>query len=409
MAAGDVEIKIKIDGEDHSKRLNTLILENSLFSPLGAGAVCNLIDAEDKTGQLKGGEEVEVEITDPDGGGNSIKYKFHLHKGKNTEDGAKINADGSAGGAMKYKRIDCVFRTKEWFTAQGNPVNKSFEDKPEKIAEKVYKDYLKTDKQFEVKAESKTEKKRMIMGNEHPIDGLKRVHDMFVPQNGKSPSLIYHTHDNGQEKFVFTTWQKLFEEKGSVTLKQTMENRFETTSDDEKKKSMFDVIVPQTFTRDSRHYSKKNERAFNLTTHRVYDTKPKSERPEGLPGQPVYDEPKDTEQHTSYTLHHPMNNKKNTYQSEGRANKKAYLAHLAQNEITFSIPFNPDVAVGKMVKLDLINKSNENKGDEKQVNEDVLITDVSLNVRPLGQSPRCIMKCRAVKASYAQAGGGSGW
>ena len=46
MAAGDIELKVTIDGVDFTALVNYMVIENSLFSPLGSGAVCSIIDAE---------------------------------------------------------------------------------------------------------------------------------------------------------------------------------------------------------------------------------------------------------------------------------------------------------------------------------------------------------------------------
>lgn len=397
MAVGDIELKLTIDGKDFTSSVHYMVIENSIFSPLGSGAVCNLIDAGDKTSKFKGGEKVVVTVSNPNSSGQNFKYNFQLQKG---------NASGND---IKNKRTELIFRTKEWYTAQGNPISESFNDKPENVCKKIFKDYLKSDKTFEIKAPSKVTK-RIVMGSINAIKGVNMTHDYYVPQEGISPSVLYHTQ-SGTEKIVFTNWQKLFEGSVSTKLKQTMNNLTDArVSDDVKANSLYDLQMPQLFTRDSRQLTQVNQQASCLITNRHYDTTVKTEKPDGLPGKQIYTKPADQDKQITTTAMNPVNEKNGkTYESEGKANKKAYIAHLLQNEVSFKVPFNSKINIGSMVDLDIPRKQNDSSQEtENQINSKVLITDCSIIIKPIGQSPRCHMEVRAIKASYDKGDGGNG-
>lgn len=416
MAAGDVEIKLTVNGQDFSDPnsvvLNNIVVENSIFSMLGSGAVCNIIDSTDTIAKMKlnGKEEVELEIKAAGGGSQEkYKYKFQLSKVTGVQDGSREESSGSASGSMHYKQYNLVLRSKEWHTAQGNPVNESYKDKPENVAKKIFKDYLKSDKEFVIDGKSKTSDKRVIIGNKHPIEGLKVIHDVFVPSEGVSPSVLFHSQENGSEKIKFTTWEKLFKESSVVDLIQTNLNSVGTVSDDVKSRSIWGVSSPQLFTKETRQWSQTNYKSVNLDTLEAADSTPKEAQQPQVLGQPVYTKAKDQKQTSTYTVNSPMNNSTKTHEAKGKSDKLSFLSHLAQNEMTFEMPFNPKVKVGKVIGLNFGNKTGMDSGDkEKMFNGKALVTDVTVTVRQLGQSPRCIMKVRCVKAGFDKISGGEG-
>jgi hypothetical protein len=396
MAAGDIELKVTIDGVDFTNSVDYMIIENSLFSPMGAGAFCSIIDAEDKTSKLKGGEKVEVTISEPKGG-KKFKYKFQNQKG------------GSEGSDVKNKRVSLVFRTKEWYEVQHNGFSLNITDKPENLCKKIFKDYLHSEKTFEIKAPSKVTRS-MNMGTTKIMDGITLAHDYYVAQEGVSPSILYHSQENGNEKVIFTNWQKLFEGSTTTKLKQSMSNLSDArVSDTDKANTLYDLSMPQLFTRDERQLTQVNQQASCLITNRHYDTTTENVKADGLPGRPIFDKVHGKTVSESPPIN-PVNERGGkTYESEGRAKKLAYIAHLLQNEATFKVPFNSNINIGNMVDLDIPRKQNDKTQDtEKQINSKVLVTDCSIVIKPLGQSPRCHMEIRAIKAGFDKSGGGEG-
>lgn len=415
MAAGDVTLKLTVNGLDFSDPnvvgLNWIVVENSMFSMLGSGAVCNVIDSKDVIAKMKlnGKEDVELEIKSADNITNgSLKYKFQLSKVTGLEDGTREMDQGTSG-SLKYKQYNLVLRTKEWHTAQGNPVSESFTDKPENVAKKIFKDYLKSDKEFTIEGKSKTSDKRMVLGNKHPIEGLRMVNDLFIPAEGTSPPVLFHSQENGSEKVIYSTWEKLFKQSSSVTLVQTNTNAAGSNFEERKTRSIWGVNAPQLFTKETRQWSQTNYRSVNLDTLKPADSTPTQAQQPQVLGQPTYTKPKDQKQTTTYTVNSPLNNNSDTFEAKGKSDKLAFLSHLSQNEMTFEMPFNPNVRVGKVITLDLSNKMGTGGDDkEKMFAGKALVTDATVTVRPLGQSPRCIMKVRCVKAGFDKISGGEG-
>lgn len=368
------------------------IFEN-IFSSYGPAAEINVVDPSDAASQLKGGEDVEVKFSDPNGLG-TVGFKFKSFMSKNLSDRSTDNQ-----GSLKNKQYTIRAVSAEALNAQGNYVEKSWDDKTTNIARDVLKDYYKTDKQIEIEEDSK-DKRVWRAQNEHPKNVVQKLNDEHVGTTSKSSAFaVFQEQENGNQKYKITTFEKLFEKSpvGKWTQREDLDSSNVTGTD--KLYSLMWFEAGENFNMATDHTKKANEITFNQSTHSPSAPKPQQTKFKTL-GTPV----RETSQYANNVPVNKtlsmVNEKQKTESSTAKANKTQFLSHLAENSATFEIVGNPKVKLGSIMELDIPKRTATGGGKERQFSGKVCVVEIRHKIRPAGQVPRYTMVIRAVKAAY---------
>jgi len=378
-----------------------------ILNPLGPVGEARLNDFNDAVSKnnINGKENVSIGFS-LDQNGRSINFKFKLLQNTNGDDGS-MDLKGSG----HSKRSDFRFVTAEMLNSQGNFISKSYDTQTSQMIKNILTDFIKTDKQVDIQEETKGNR-RLVFNNEHFVDVYRKLNHEHVSSTHESSCYVLFVQcDGGSQKYVFSTFEKLFEQSPVVKLQQSHTLSRGSVSDQEKQNSMIWFKPSDTFFTPSRSLTKPNEVTYNMTTGKASSVQPKpapnftfadrggvfSTPPASTNGVPVH------------TVNDPANNKDDTYSSTARKNRAAFLAFLSQNSAEFEIPGNPDIKLGSMIEIDIPKKSNQdNEQGESQINGKALVVAIRHKVQPLGQTPRYTMVVRVVKGSYKQGGGGNG-
>lgn len=407
MPAGDVNIsKLKIGDIDLTQYKEASYVGLNIYEDIlnAYGPVCEIrvLDHSDALGKknVNGAfdKDIEIAISNSDFGGEAKNYKLKFYQNKNLND-QSVNGGGSG----HHKQYDIRGVSPEMLKAQGNYIQKSYKDQTHNIV----KDVVKTvsDKQLDIKSKSDV-KRRVILNNKHFLDSVRHLNDIHSSNEEKSSCFVLYQETGQQSKYVFATFEKLFQEKPTVTLSQSV-GLDGKSSFQEKQNSIIWFRPSNNFFTPSRPLAKSKQKTFNMTTHASYA--PKDEEIQfKLPDQPVYKgKPSNTKEVPIYHTYDKANDKEKHTTADAKTNRAAFLSHLMQNSAELETYYNPKIKLGCMIELKIPNKSNEGgSGGEKQFNGKCLVVAIRTKIKPLGQTPRATMVLRVIKASYKEGGNG---
>lgn len=414
MAVGDVIINsAKIGGLDliNGKAIlsHADIYENILSE---YGPICDIhvIDATDELGKNKiNGSynqdiEINYQLADSNLGGGSCSFKLKPHKNRNLDD-RSISNEGS--GHSKLYTIRGV--SKEYLNSTGNNVQKKYDDQTSNIVKDIVKNNFKSDLQFD--GESTKGKRQMTFNNEHPQSVIAKLYKEHVAQGCESSlfALFQQSDGNGNFKYAFKTFEKMFEQSPVVKLKQTTNLNDGKHTDNDKQNSILWFKASDMFFTESRALSKPAETTFNHTTHKIVYRKQQSPKFKSPDGQSVYEgEPSYTNEKNVRYVHDKANNKDKHITAVAKTKRESFISHLAQNAAELEVPGNPKITLGSIVELDIPKKVDRgSEAGETQFNGKALVVGIHHKIKPMGQTPRYTMVLRVVKSSYKDGGGGN--
>lgn len=410
MFSGDINIEtFKIGNLDLTDPQNAHLVGFNIYedilNPFGPIAEARVLDHSDALGKndLNGTEKVEISFST--GQGQSRNFKFKLAANKNLNDGTVDNS-----GSMKVKQYNLRMVSDEMIKAQQKHIQKTYKDKP---AGDAVKDIVKqfSDKDVEVE---QTTKQRLQFDREHPVEALKKVYGRSVStQNKSSLFMLYQTGEDGDQKYRYETWEKAFGRSSNLKFKQDATIASRSPNMQDQNENLLWFKVSDSFKSVTRGLGKTSQTTYNRETGVAHRVKEDPEDNYKVAGNPVYKNSKSgsdkpDQKPPVYTMNSPSNEKSATNLGTARANRAAFLSHLAQNSAEFECIGNPEITVGKIVDLDIPNKSTEGAGaNEKQFSGKALVVAVRHKIKPLGQTPRYTCVVRVVKAAYDQGGGKS--
>lgn len=415
MGIGQVKINsIKIGEMDATSGNSTLAgfnIYEDILNPYGPLAEVRIIDPSDATGEKKLNGSFDQDVTidfSPDdvaGLSGSTKLKLKMYQNKNLNDQSQHNS-----GSGHYKHYDIRAVSPEILNAQGNFVEKSFNDKTSKVVEHILKKGFKTKKEIEL-GDTKG-KRRIVIPRKHPLEALEQINSEHVSEKYESSTfaLFQQGNSDGEHKYVFKTYEELFEGESVVTLKQTTNLNFDSSAE-EKQNSIIWFKPSKNFDSGPRALDKPSEYAVDMTTHKVIaaDSQGKNNF-KFADKQGVYDQsPSYVEDHPSVLRykHDKANNKDKHETSKAMTKRAAFLSHLAQNSAELEVYYNPKIVLGSMIELDIPKKASSDFDEgEKQFNGKCLVVAIRTKYRVATEPPNCTMILRVVKASYKQGGGG---
>jgi len=390
------------------------IFEN-ILNPYGAVASINVVDHSDAMGKnpqtMNGSfdKDVEIKFSSAQGSGEEVAFKFKMLQNKNLQDGSVTN-EGS--GHNKQYEIRCC--SPEMLSAQGNYMQKNYKTQTSKMVEDIYKEGMKTKKSFEIKDQTKGQIKYNF-NRQHPADAYKSIEQLHVSEQNKSSLYVtFERSEGGNQKWIFTTFEQLFQEGPVATLKQSTTLSGSQATMDDKMNSIRAVNIPDSFYTPSRPLTKTSRTSYNVVTgvqgtqnaeetqFKYADSNPTFRRVTNASND------KNT-QPPSQTVIDPANDKEKTGIAKAKADRVAFLAHLTQNYGKIEIIGNPKIKLGNMINLEIFKKADKPSGSgESQFNGKALVVSIRHIIRPLGQNPRYLMELGLVKASYKEGGGNNG-
>lgn len=385
-------------------------IHEDIMNPYGPVADCRLIDHSDALGQynINGSEDVNINFT-VDQFGGQCSFKLTGHENKNLNDRSEVADRGVAsGGSMHHKQFDLRFCAPEFVAAHGNPVSKTYNTQCSDIIKDIVQNYFKSDKQVET-PDTTEAKKRMMAHNEHPLDFMKKVIDESVStQNKSSFYLLYATRNGGNETYRYETVENMFKRDTGLVYKQSVTNSFEGSSEQDKYYSVMKFKAPNSFYRPARPLFKAVQKTYNFGTGKIHAPNYEQQQFTVL-GSPIFSQPpKNVNEVTVRTINDPNNNKDKQRVSTARTNRTQFASHLAQNSAKARVPGNPNITVGSVITMEIPNKSEQQGGNEKQLNNKFLVTAIDHKILPLGSTPRYVMDLTLVKGGFDEGGGGNG-
>ena len=408
MQIGDINlIKLNIGDID----LNSYVVATyegfniyeDILNPYGPVCEIKVIDHSDALGSVNvnGNYDQDIEIEYSLSGDTSDNYagfRFKQYENKDLDDNASKNK-GSLNSKVYSIRGVCM----ELLNAQGNYVSRSYSDLTSKMVKDVVMINFKSDKEFQI-IENTKGKRDLIFSNEHPMKVLMKLNSEHVAENSQSSCFVlFQQQNNGVQKYIFTTYEQLFQQSPVAYLRQSTTLNFSDATALDKQNAILSFIVSDSFFTPARSMAKASEQTVNLTTHGVVSTKPVVIDFK-LIDQPTYagNRESDTEYPVKRILDKTNESQKN---SVATAHKKraAFISHLAQNSAELEIPGNPLIKLGDIINLTIPNKSQSDTGKaagETQFNGNALVVAIRHKIKPAGMSPRYTMLLRVVKASY---------
>jgi hypothetical protein len=418
MAAGDIKVSsIKVGNMDLVKTGEASIVGFNIYedilNPYGPVAELRVIDPTDalSKNKINGSfdQEVEIRFSGDDnilssgGGGN---FKFKMFQNKNLNDQSRNNV-GS--GHNKQYDIRCV--SPEFLNAQGNHIEKSFNGKTSEVVEHVLKEGFKSKRKMDIGTTKGN--RRIVISKMHPLDALKKMNTEHVSEKYQSSTfaLFQQGDEQGEHKYVFKTFEELFESQPTVKLKQSTNLNFDSKDQNARQNSIMWFRPSKNFDSGPRALDKTEEYTVDLTSHKVVATNSqKQNKFKFADSQGVYDQsPSYAKSLPVRYIHDKANNKDKHTTSEAKTKRAAFLAHLAQNSAELETYYNPNIKLGSMIELDIPKKANSDTQEgEGQFNGKCLVVAIRTKYRISAEPPHCTMVLRVVKASFKRGGGGQG-
>lgn len=383
-----------------------------ILNPYGPVAEIRVIDPTDALGKnnVTGSFDQDVEIKFSQdssmGGGTGSSFKLKMFQNKNLND---MSIDNRGAGKHKQYDIRCV--SPELLNAQGNYIQKSFKGKKtSEMVKHVLEKGFKSKRQMEI---GETEPLRdMRFNNEHPLDVLKKLNHEHVSSKYQSScyALFQQASQGGEHKYVFKTFEELFETQPSVTLKQTTNLNYSDASDQEKMNSIIWFKPNDSFFTGPRSLSKSTPYAIDLTTHKVVAAKEnKQNNFKWADKSEIYKQSSSAKEVRQDYILDKANSKKKHDTSAAKAKRADFIAGLAQTSAELECYYNPEIKLGSMIKLEIPKKASDDSGQEMQFNGNCLVVAIRIKYRVSREPPNCTMILRVVKGnSFKEGGGGNG-
>jgi len=363
----------------------------SIFTPGIIGDIV-VLDTDDQLGQLKmtGDETVELSFKAP--GGESAKYKFALH----------ALDDLKSSGSQKSKMYTLKVVSEEALHSKTNYIQKSFNSTISDMVKDIHKNFMKSEKEIEV--EETKGKQKIIISHQNPYKATDVVRRRGISNENKSSSFVFfETRSGGNQKFKFTTIEKLF--NGEVVKKFQQSDAVNSSMMNKTDNNILAYEVPKQFSATDRIATggKRRVSSFDVRTHTYktkdidtdatkyktggtgsYDSsefKSKYFNPK-IPPQAVI--PVDTSQRPVTTI------------PEQTADQQAFLAALMQNAMKIKVYGDANLKAGDMVDAAIPNKvsTTSNKDTDPLLSGKFLVSRIHHQIGGAGERPRytCVME-----------------
>lgn len=406
MPVGDIIWQsVKIGGLDllaKDASFHGIDIYEDINDPFGSPLIeINVVDYSDALNKYKitgSYDENKIEVKfkyEPTG--EIIGFNARMHSNKGLQD----NMGGKNEGSGHSKTWQIRGAQEELFKANGTRVEKGFSGPTTKHVEKIFKDVIKSEKQFENRDDSQIRPKNY--GRVHPVDAVNDLMQSHSSTRYESSAYtIFQEWKNGNPKIVQTTYEELFERAPVVTLKERTDlNSTGITEQDQQNSIMWAEYDPSWS--QQRAMSKAVKKSFNNGTHTIVDENFKGHIKSKTPA--FQNPPSYAEKYDVITSEDVMNNGKKHNTADAKRKKAQYFSHLLNGTAKIRIPGNPKVTLGSIVELDIPKKTDNNQfGGEGQFNKKALVVAIKHEIKPAGQKPQYTMVLELAKAGMEKGG-----
>lgn len=416
MPVGDIKINSLQIGDMDLLNYNQVTyagfnIYEDILNPYGVCCDLRVIDHSDALGKtaLNGAynKDITIKFSVLDNN-KEASFKLKMFQNKNLDDQANKKR-----GSLHSKQYDIRGVSSELLNAQGNYVQKSYNDLTSNVIKDVLKNNFKTTRTIDIKEQTKGIR-RLNFNNEHPLQVIQKLNAEHVSaQNESSTFVLFQQSDGADQKYVFSTFENLFKQGSVATIKQSAILATDRATEDDRRNSVIWINVGDSFFTPSRALSKSQEQTFNFTTHSIADIDPKQTNFTVADGSTssagVYaGEAQNAKKIPVNTTIDKVNNTQRHDTSTAKTKRSQFLSHLAQNSADLEIPGNPDIKLGSVITLQIPKKADSNnKEGELQFNGKALVVAIRHKIKPMGQTPRYTMILKVVKGSFKEGGGGS--
>lgn len=406
MPVGDIVWQsIKIGGLDllgGDASFHGIDIYEDLNDPFGSPLIeINVVDHSDAMNKYKltgSYDENKIEVKfkyEPTGEMVGFNARMHSNKGLQDNMGGKNESSGHS------KVYQIRGAQEELFKANGTRVEKSFSGPTTSHVEKIFKDVIKTEKQFENRDSS--EPKDKTYGREHPIDTVNYLLKSHASTKYESSAYtVFQEWKNGNPKIVQTTYEELFERQPVATLKERTDlNSTGITEQDQQNSVMWAEYDPSWS--EQRVMSKAVKKSFNHGTHTIVDENYKGDTKSKTP---AYNQPASyAEKYDVYYTEDVVNTGQKNNGADAKRKRTQYLSHLMNGTAKIEVPGNPKITLGSIIELDVPKKTDNNQlGGEGQFNKKALVVSIRHKIKPAGQKPQYTMVLELAKAGMENSG-----
>ena len=381
-------------------QFNYLDAYEDIMRPVHTAEV-QVLDYNDVLGQnkLSGKEPVNLNFSVP--GAGSASFDLALFQNKMLDDKTTESS-----GSGKYKTYSLRMASSDILKNRSQRLSKSFNQPTHQTVQDAWSTI--TDSQVNT-PDPTNGNQRIISNNQTVFDFLSGIHDRHVSQQYQSSLYtLFAGRDGGQENRNFATFEHLMSQGSIANFTQNSTMGGEMGGPDAMNNMLW-FHAPQSFNTPYRWNSASNEGKYNIATGKWQgNTNPDIQftvlggpTMSGQEKGQIYGVP-DNQKPYRHTHIDPHNDKSKTGIAQARTNRANFLKDLSQNSAKFEINGNPNISVGKIVNLNIPNKSSASNGDETQINGPVLITRIRHRIKPFGTSPRYTMVIEGIKAAFDQ-------
>lgn len=385
--------------------LNGIVFKNSITSPFGEMCKVRIIDDKNEVGrkfQLDGNkalsEPVTISMSVPFTGA-TMDRQFKILKHLNLEDGTTKNV-----GNNRHKSHEFLLVREEFINAQSNRANFSSREPATQQMKKILEEYYKTSSPVNILTESKGPLRHISTG--HPVNEISKLLNRSVgPDPNNNCFMCFHDGNPNGSWTIGTMNDILNNAENVATYNQSMTLASGATQD-EIYYSLMNANINKLFDTSYVHNFNGHARSYNFTTGRAASAQEEPKDDYNVPnsqkiigrdpnnnGTTVFKRPYQA------TINDPVNNKEAGAKgiAETRRNRNAEWSQYFQNSGTVKMHSNPDLLVGKKIKLDLPDKSDEGSSSgEPQFNGECLIIEAVNYVYPTGIKPGGITQCKVI-------------
>ena len=383
-------------------QFNYLDIYEDILRPVHSAHV-EVLDYNDALGQnkLSGKETVNLNFEVP--GTEQASFKFALFDNKMLDDKST-----EMSGSGKYKTYSLSMASSDILKNRSERHSKSYNQPTHQTVQDAWKTI--TDAPINIPDPTKGNQ-RIISNNQAVFDFLASIHGRHVSQQYQSSLYtLFAGRDGGQENRNFATFEYLMSQSPIFNFKQDSTIGGRTTTESDGMNNMLWFHAPKSWNTPYRWNSASNEGKYNIATgkwqgntnqdinFKILGESTMSEQEKSQ----IYGVP-DNKKPYRHTHIDPHNDKNKTNIAQAKTNRANFLKDLTQNSVKFEINGNPNISVGKVVSMDIPNKTDASgAGNETQMNGNILITRIRHRIKPNATSPRYTMVIEGIKAAFDQ-------
>jgi hypothetical protein len=372
-----------------STNFRSITITEDILDPLGQRANIKIVDKFDALASVdfKGESNIPIQIGFSDLFGRNASFDLRVYEGSNMSDGTSEKQEQIGSGRVKVLDVKCV--SPEYLKNLDNEMAKSYSDFTTNISKDIITEYLETNKPIIIE-EASTNKKRFVF-SDLPIDALKKLNEEHVGSQSKGSAFVtFQRQKNGQNTYVISTFERLFNKPSVVRLIRSGRVSFSSATDEERINSIIQMNVDTSFFSPARSLNGTIDRTFNMSTGSLADKRNPRNNPNRTP---------ETTRGSRYvTMYYDaLNEPQNLTTAQAKVLRAYFVARLSENYAEYKIHGNPGISLGDVVDLKIPNVSASGGGGDKYFNGKALVVSIMHHIMEPGYNPQYTMTLGCVR------------